>query len=426
MGVLSYKGWFQLNEKMGVPSGIEDAGQKIYNSTISTLKDPSVQSYIDDYIIDKTRPTFDIPVPEVSYGDETIRVVKHTIEFHDHLNQEPAISSLSVSNGGSPIRGSFTKMKNSRDSVVEVTTHMVFDFEKYRTEDAIEYLEGANKTEYISSLSHELMHEYDNRKRHTTSFKDRARYKAESSFRAGVKQIDDFLHRMYFLNAIESVVRPAQVLTKLKKDGVTKSGFLKALRDDRTWKELEEAKEFTVEGLIEETANDERSMARIREVLDTIDGWDLVKGDKDDNKALVDAMLKLVFINLVNMNAEDLHKSIRVATRQDPFMAILSGDKMTQAHDDMMKDLVKYRDNHIGYYKNAEKYFKLEADRVMRKISKLYDMMPEDNKPDDKSIIDRELHQKINDKKSDVTDTEIKESFTFDEFIDEDKDKSND
>ena len=45
---------------------------------------------------------------------------------------------------------------------------------------------------------------------------------------------------------------------------------------------------------------------------------------------------------------------------------------------------------------------------------------------DEKSIIDRELHQKINNKKSDVTDTEIKESLTFEEFIDESKNNQDD
>ena len=425
MGVMSYKKWFQLNEKMGVPVGIEDAAQKIYNSTISTLSDSGVQEYLNKYIEDNERPTFDIPIPSVSYGDETITIVKHTIEFHNHVDIDPIVSSLSVSFGGDPIKGSFTKMKNKKDVVLEIFTHIAFDFKKYSTRDAVDYFKGKDKTEYISSISHELMHEYDNRKRKTTSFKDRAKYNTESNFRSGVKQIDDFLHKMYYMNGIESVVRPSQVFTKLKKDGVTKSGFLKAIRNDNTWKSLEDAREFSVDGMIDDIANDDISMKSIREILDSINAWYLVKGNKDDDRAIVDAMLNLVFINISNMNREHLDQCIDRVISHDPFIMLFkeTEEQAQSAYRNMMKDLDKYKEDHIGYYKSVERYFKTESNKVMRKISKLYDMMPDDTTLNNKSIINRELHQKISNKKSDVTDTEIRESFTFNKFINNTNDK---
>lgn len=423
MGVLSYKKWFRLNEKMGVPDGIEDAAEQIYNSTIITLSSDRIQEYLNDYIDLSKRPTYNIPIPNVSYGDETISIVKHIIEFHDHIDQKPAISSLSVTGGGSLIQGSFTKMKNISKDLVEVYTHVAFDFRKYRTHDVVNYLKFEYKTEYISSISHELMHEYDNRKRKTTTFKDRAKYDTESNFRAGVKQIDDFLHKMYYMNGIESVVRPSQVFTKLKKDGVTKSGFLKAIRNDNTWKSLEDARDFSVNSMIDSIVNDDISMDRIREIFDNIDGWDLVKGSNDNNYEIVDAMLKLVFINIVNMNQEHIDNSIRTVISHDPLMSKLTADSgFNKEYSRMMKDLVKYKEDHMGYYKNVERYFKTESNKVMRRISKLYDMLPDDITSNDKSIIDRELHQKINNKKSDVTDTEIRESFTFNKFIKNTKD----
>tara|TARA_Y100000389_G_scaffold195325_1_gene226591 strand:+ start:141 stop:1421 length:1281 start_codon:yes stop_codon:yes gene_type:complete len=425
MGVMSYKKWFQLNEKMGVPVGIEDAAQKIYNSTISTLSDSGVQEYLNKYIEDNERPTFDIPIPSVSYGDETITIVKHTIEFHNHVDIDPIVSSLSVSFGGDPIKGSFTKMKNKKDVVLEIFTHIAFDFKKYSTRDAVDYFKGKDKTEYISSISHELMHEYDNRKRKTTSFKDRAKYNTESNFRSGVKQIDDFLHKMYYMNGIESVVRPSQVFTKLKKDGVTKSGFLKAIRNDNTWKSLEDAREFSVDGMIDDIANDDISMKSIREILDSINAWYLVKGNKDDDRAIVDAMLNLVFINISNMNREHLDQCIDRVISHDPFIMLFkeTEEQAQSAYRNMMKDLDKYKEDHIGYYKSIERYFKTESNKVMRKISKLYDMMPDDTSLNNKSIINRELHQKISNKKSDIVDTKIRESFTFDDFINRNKSK---
>jgi len=423
MGVMSYKNWFQLNEKMGVPDGIEDAAEKIYSSTAITLSDNSVQEYLDKYIENTGRPVFSIPIPNILYGDEMITIVNHTVEFHNHIDIEPTISSMSVSFGGDPIRGTFTKMKNKTDPILEIFTHVVFDFKKYSTQNIVDYFKGKDKTKYISSISHELMHEYDNRKRKTTSFKDRARYNTESNFRAGVKQIDDFLHQMYYMNGIESAVRPSQVFTKLKKDGVTKSEFLKAIRNDDTWKSLEDARDFSVNGMIDEIVNDDISMNTIRKILDDINAWDLVKGSKDDDYSVVDAMLNLVFINISNMNRENLDQAIDKVISHDPFIMLMPGTEKTlqDQYSKMMKDLNKYKNNHIGYYKSIEKYFKTEANKVMRKISKLYDMMPDNTISNDKSIIDRELHQKINNKKSDVTDTEIKESFTFDGFINKNK-----
>lgn len=423
---LTWDSWISINEKMGVPTGIEDSAQRIYDETIGELKHPEEAEYIDQQIERDRNVTFTFPIANVKIGDETVNIIKHTIKVHNYADRSPVIASLGVSHQYAPLLRNFKSMRNVKETAVDVHTVLAMDFSKYKTKDIVEFLEGPDRSEYISSIAHELMHEFDHRKRPITGYKDRARYNTAAEFRAGVKPLDDFLHMMYFMTVIESTVRPAQVLTKLKQDGVTKSGFLKAIRDDRTWKSLEDAKNFSVDELINNIASDDKSIERIKEIFDSIDAWSILEGDRNDPVVLAKGMMKLVFINIVNMNKSDIDRSMRGIIKMDPFIALLGSNDMGKAADDMMEDLVRYKSNPLGYYKSVGKHFKREADRVMRKISKLYSMMPDDKDTTEQSIIDRELHQKINNKKSDVTDTEIKESLTFEEFIDESKNNKND
>ena len=55
----------------------------------------------------------------------------------------------------------------------------------------------------------------------------------------------------------------------------------------------------------------------------------------------------------------------------------------------------------------------------MKKLTKLYDMAEDDEITNDKtSILNRELHQKITGKGDSIKDNKLRESFSFDEFID--------
>lgn len=419
--VMRYTEWYSINEKMGVPSGIEDAAYRIYNETISDLKKESTIQYIQSDIESRTNVSYVIRIKDISFGDESLDIVKHTINLHNYTNIKPTVASLGIQNNYSPISNDRFNLKNVRSESYSIQTNIVLDFSKYTFEDALRLLTDEYKSKYISSIAHELMHAYDHLKSKKTGIKSRVEYFVASDFKSGINQIDDFFHLLYYMTAIESAVRPSQVITRLKKDGVTKSSFMQAIKDDDTWQTLQNAKNFSVNDLISRISNDDKSISKIKEIFDLIDAWNLVEGDKEDPTALAKAALKLVYINIVNLSAKEVERHVTSAIQYDPFMAILGMGDIERAGNKIMDDISKYKNNYIEYYKNIERHFNREANKVMRKIIKLYDMVPDDKNLSDKSIIHRDLHQKITGKTNSITDTKIKESLSFTEFLKNDK-----
>ena len=223
------------------------------------------------------------------------------------------------------------------------------------------------------------------------------------------------------MTAIESAVRPAEVITRLKNDGVTKSSFIEAIKDDKTWITLQSARNFSVDNLISTISNDDRSISKIKEIFDLVDCWNLVEGDKEDLKAITMAFLKVIYINITNLTNLEITKHITAAIQNNPFILIFGTGDIKRSSDKIMNDITKYKNNYIEYYNNIERHFNHEANKVMRKIIKLYDMIPDDKNISDKSIIHRELHQKITGKTNSITDNKIRESLIFIEFLNKDK-----
>jgi predicted metal-dependent hydrolase len=75
------------------------------------------------------------------------------------------------------------------------------------------------------------------------------------------------------------------------------------------------------------------------------------------------------------------------------------GSKKEAMFDEMSKKITKYENNIPGFFADSIKMFKFASDKMIKKISKLYDMA------DDSSTIQYDLHNKISskDKKFETT-----------------------
>ena len=67
-----------------------------------------------------------------------------------------------------------------------------------------------NKAGSVSSLAHELKHAYDNFKKPTEKVVDRSNYSGFQRSRSGVRPMDQFMFKLYFINQIENLVRPTE------------------------------------------------------------------------------------------------------------------------------------------------------------------------------------------------------------------------
>lgn len=119
-------------------------------------------------------------------------------------------------------------------------------------------------------------------------------------------------------------------------------------------------------------------------------------------------VLELVYINLSNIKMEFFEKYIlsqeeTIFSKMGPFSQLFGGKPPSE---NKIKLLNKYR-NHVTKYENKEMdFFKDECERfnyvatkLIKRISKVYSLIPDEKEQTNESILDWELHQKLMEKK---------------------------
>jgi hypothetical protein len=219
----------------------------------------------------------------------------------------------------------------------------------------------------------------------------RAKYQAPQNLYLDIKPIDNFLHLLYFTHAIENTVRSSELAAAVKINKVTRDNFLDFLKKDTTYKNLNDAKNFSYEKLKSELKN---YIPEIDELGNHINKY---MGDTDEEK--IDEVLRLVRVNLIN-NTGDSYMDLMTLNHIEQMFGFHG--KKNEVVKKFLKKLVKF-DNNEDFFKNEEKLFNFIGDKMIRKISKLYDMAASENK----SIKEWNLHHKINNSIKNIT-TEIK------------------
>jgi hypothetical protein len=113
----------------------------------------------------------------------------------------------------------------------------------------------------------------------------------------------------------------------------------------------------------------------------------------------IDIMFRLVYINLGNSKMKIFNKF----TEDKSFNSLLSfmgisdeieDERMDDIRSQFIKHISKYIKNPKQFFKDEIKNFHIVADKMIRKIAKLYSLA-QDDKPVSESIIDWELHSKL-------------------------------
>jgi adenine-specific DNA methylase len=99
------------------------------------------------------------------------------------------------------------------------------------------------------------------------------------------------------MQVAESLVRPTELASRMRQRKILKSKFLNFLKEDRSFKEILEIRDYSFEKLID----------GLKEQMDRVDA--LIKHIGQYNENLTEdekikITLKLVYVNLVNNNVE--------------------------------------------------------------------------------------------------------------------------
>lgn len=377
-----------LLEALGVPEGILESGERLYQLIDEKLK--RLPTDISE------KKTFHLKT-DVKISDLSISKIVLHVEFTqvDELN-EVQFYSMAFLNRSSLNGEKFHLINIVNPEVMEMMISFAGPADTTK-KDILQYFKK-DKANLTSSITHELGHAYNYFKTKTSSIKDTAKYIGYSKTSFPFQPIQDFIHFLYFIHSIENIVRPIEVASMMRSGEIDKEGFYDFIINNKTYKMLKSINSFSYEKMRDDLENDS---SRVVHFLRQIG----VKMKFDNSSDAVDELLRIVYINLMNNTIG----TARDMLSQNPLEDILGfvGNK-EKFFKKLVNTFSKHEESPKEFFKSEEKHMKIISQKMMKKLIRLYDMA----KINPKSIENWELHHKIN-RTGEQFETELKYKRTF-------------
>ena len=384
-----------LQEAVGVPEGILQAGEELYNLVSDELKtiDTTEESY-------RFKIYSDLVISDVTFTKINVEVSVEEVEEFPY--EYPVIASMGVGNEFNFDEGVMLQV-NAKSQTIELHINFVAP-EGWEPEEL--YTEFTkDKKQTVSVMSHEIMHRFHRQKQEHELIGGTADYNTYSSgnLRFGIPVINEFMRYSYYIQQSENIVRPTEVASRMIQKGVKKQDFYNFMVNDEVFTELKRIREFSYDYLME----------RLYEEMDSIN--ELISyagGDPDsmNDEEKVKSILELVYVNLVNAKVDTFDnffytQSEKMEQMFSGFMGQVFGK--TQEPSGEKEKVRRKFINHVSKYKNREMdFFKDECERfnyvstnLMKKITKIYSLLPDEKEQTNESILNWDLHQKLMEKR---------------------------
>jgi hypothetical protein len=416
--MIKIKTFSQMNEKVGIPDGILELSNKLYTEILKRVKDSKVDNIqfretegsnkrgtkfnVNDWELQL--PTIDISGKINDFDVKSVSLVIQAIQAN-HRKTKRDVRGASYRPTGVEDYANFViryednghlsmgleleiewlaRQRGDRNPDLQQT---ILNNKKL---DAIKQiaLTLEEKHDWIeSSMSHELMHSYDmSYIKGSETLDDRAKYAANST-RFGIKAIDSFMFNLYFMCAVERAVKVVEVGSGAIK--VQKKDFLDYLNKNDVYKKLKDIRNW-----------DYKTFKRniVRQTTDIKKGMPDLKGED-----YIQHILQKTLGAFFGRNMATIEGILQPRIKELGFREMLLNQDTTTEKDVMVKFIERFRDgladeladkngniNPDKYFKNKEKEFHYLADKLIKKIDKLYDLAKDDDvNPMMKKITDR-------------------------------------
>jgi len=386
-----------LKEAVGVPEGILQAGEELYNIVSDELKQ-----------INSTEDSYDIEIDDVELkiSDITFDKINLTInvqEVEDFPFDIPKIASMGVSNEFNFDEGVMLQV-NAKSSSLDLNINFIAP-EGWEAGDLYKEYTG-DKVHNVSIMSHEVMHRFHRQKQTHELMGGTADYNvyASGTLRFGIPVISDFMRYSYYIQYSENIVRPTEMASRMMQKGIKREEFYDFMMNDEVFRELKSIRDFSYDYFI----------SQLYEQMEDVNGLiEHAGGDPDsmDDDEKIKSVLELVYINLVNAKVDAFDNFFyshteKMAQMFSGLMGNLFGGQIKPPSEEKEKVRRKFI-NHVAKYQNREMdFFKDECERfnyvatnLIKKISKIYALLPDEKEQTNESILDWELHQKIMEKR---------------------------
>jgi hypothetical protein len=387
-----------INEALGVPDNILDAAEMLYDIVERDIK--SIDSIEEEY-------EFDGEI-QLELGDKhkvMIESYELKVKIEEIEDQEGVLDIISMGMAGGFGFNRDVYMKETEPSTTLELTITFAVGEDWEPEGLIQKMEE-DRAEHVASLAHEIKHKYDKQSKQFGLIGPDALYQAtQRRGNFGIPVLDRvFFRYMYYIHGIENLVRPVEVASLMKSKNITKSQFREFIENSRVYRELVEIKNFTFEDFINQLKENEDRLDALIAHIDE-DPSDMTIDQK------IDRVLEVTYIDLVNNRMEMFVRMTEHA--MDDFLKfgsqlglLPSGteekvkqlEKTDEVRQKFLKYVMKYEKNPTKFFENEIENFQYVANKMIKKISKLF-AMAKDDEPVSESIINWELHQKVREQK---------------------------
>jgi hypothetical protein len=362
-----------IKEEVGVPKGILELSESIYNELLNDIKKIN-------YSPEQTEYKFSFKKGYSISDYDISKIILELRLFTTEKVNEPTLAGMAFQGN---IDFDYNKLvfQHIKNSQVNLSADVAIpnddDFN-----NVINYIKE-NKSLFVSSLSHELMHAYDDYKTNITKPEKRASYQAYKDINFGIEPINKFLFYLYFIHSIENVVRPTEIASDLKTGNIDKVSFFNFLKNNRVYQLLQDINKFDYNNFKNELLD---YSDRIREVLTEINYDNIPNNDRE----LVEVVLNLLYLNIVDKKIE-IFQMIIAESFFETFLGF--NKRKGDVFDKYIKRVKKYNDNYNEFFMSEEENMRNISTKVIRKIHKLYSLLPD--KTTNESIINWELYHKI-------------------------------
>ena len=351
-----------LREEVGVPRGIVDSAQRLYNDIISRLKRKAITGN-SNFIL-----TFKNVNGKYSFSDfQDFESIKVEFEFKEYseTDMHKGILILGMGhNGQSRLDDGFELINLDTDNInLSIDLAIPETINEIDNKIIIKTLED-NKQMIVSSLSHELKHAYDGFKKPSEGLKQRSQYNVYSGTRFGIEEIDEFVYFLYFITVIENLVRPSEIYSLMQQGEISQKDFLNFISSNRTYSTLKKINEFSVDKLIESL---KQKPEEVDNLLSNVEDYEMP--DSIDEK--INDLFKVIYLELQKKTLQRAHSMLT-----NNFFEALFGlsDEKMKFLNSFESEILKFKNNPLKYFEFQEKKFKFVSEKMMKRLSKLYSL----------------------------------------------------
>jgi hypothetical protein len=398
-----------ITEALGVPDTILDVAEQVFNSVARNIK--SIRTKKDEYIF---RGNVGVQLGDKKKIDIDDYELTVSVIHPDDYDEEPQIISMGMIQQFNFDRNIMMKrIQKSSTAEIEIDYAVSDNWEPIDLYNTL----MKSKTKHLASIAHELKHKYDKQSKEIDLIGREALYHSTIKMgRSAIPAIDSgFMRALYFVSMAENLVRPVEIASIMKSKNITKSQFKDFLMKTDVYRELQNIKNYTFEDFINDM---KEQMDRVNALLEHVNVDGLEDMSEDDK---IKKVLEVIYGTLTNTRL-DLFQDM-TSIRQDDFLSMfkdLFGQDLRK-DDPQQKGLeqvrnkfynyaAKYKDNPTKFFEDEFENFNYTANKVLKRLSKIYAMAQDDEKPVSESILNWELYQKVREQKNGKMkfDTEIR------------------